>query len=138
MSGAKYIEGDVRIKTIFIAEDDRDLQRLYELLLGMSGFQVLGIANNGEEAIKMFRSFVEKPDIIILDYRMPIKNGLDALKEILQIDHNSRIIFASADKTIKDEVYSNGAMGFLDKPFTHQRLITTLNKCLNGGKLLYT
>lgn len=104
----------------------------------MSGFQVLGIANNGEEAIKMFRSFVEKPDIIILDYRMPIKNGLDALKEILQIDHNSRVIFASADKTIKDEVYSNGAMGFLDKPFTHQRLITTLNKCLDAGKLLHS
>ena len=126
------------MKTIFIAEDDRDLQRLYELLLGMSGFQVLGIANNGEEAIKMFRSFTKKPDIIILDYRMPIKNGLDALKEILQIDHNSRVIFASADKTIRDEVYSNGAMGFLDKPFTHQKLITTLNKCLNGRKLLHT
>ena len=125
------------MKTIFIAEDDRDLQRLYELLLGMSGFQVLGIANNGEEAINMFRSFTKKPDIIILDYRMPIKNGLDALKEILQIDHNSRVIFASADKTIRDEVYSNGAMGFLDKPFTHQKLITTLNKCLNGRKLLH-
>ncbi len=110
---------------------------MYELLLGMSGFQVMGIANNGEEAIKMFRSFAEKPDIIILDYRMPIKNGLDALKEILNIDHDSRVIFASADKTIKDEVYSNGAMGFLDKPFTHQKLIATLNKCLNTGKLTH-
>lgn len=104
----------------------------------MSGFRVLSIANNGEEAIRMFRSFKEKPDIIILDYRMPIKNGLDALKEILQIDHDSKIIFASADKTIKDEVYSNGAMGFLDKPFTYQKLITTLNKCLNSGKLLHS
>ena len=98
----------------------------------MAGFQVLGIANNGKEAIKMFRSFTEKPDIIILDYRMPIKNGIDALKEILLIDHNSRVIFASADKTIKEEVYANGALGFLDKPFTHKKLITTLNKCLNS------
>jgi len=120
------------MKTIFIAEDDRDLQRLYELLLGMSGFRVLGIANNGEEAIKMFRSFAEKPDIIILDYRMPIKNGIDALKEILQIDHNSRVIFASADKTVEEEVYSYGAMEFLNKPFTHQKLISTLNKCLKS------
>jgi two-component system chemotaxis response regulator CheY len=100
-------------------------------LLKISGFEVLGIANNGDEAIKMFRSFPEKPDIIILDYRMPIKNGIDALKEILQIDHNSKVIFASADKTIKEEVYSYGAMEFLDKPFTHQRLIKTLKKCLN-------
>lgn len=97
----------------------------------MAGFQVLGIANNGEEAIKMFNSFSEKPDIIILDYRMPIKNGLDTLKEILQIDHNSKVIFASADKTIKEEVYAYGAKGFLDKPFTHKKLITILNKCLS-------
>ncbi len=98
----------------------------------MAGFQVLGIANNGEEAIRMFNFFTKKPDIIILDHRMPIKNGIDALKEILQIDHNSKVIFASADKTIKEEVYANGAMGFLDKPFTHQKLINTLNECLNS------
>jgi two-component system chemotaxis response regulator CheY len=96
----------------------------------MSGFQVLGIANNGDEAIKMFKNFPEKPDIVILDYRMPIKNGLDALKEILQIDHDSRIIFASADITIKEEVYSCGVKGFLDKPFTHKRLINILNQIL--------
>ncbi len=96
----------------------------------MSGFQVLGIANNGDEAIKMFKNFPEKPDIIILDYRMPIKNGLDALKEILLIDHNSRVIFASADKTVKEEVYSYGAKGFLDKPFTHKKLLSTLNQIL--------
>ena len=92
---------------------------------------MLGIANNGDEAIKMFRSFPEKPDIIILDYRIPIKNGLDALKEILQIDHNSRVIFASADKTIREEVYSYGAKGFFDKPFTHKKLINTLNELLS-------
>ncbi len=96
----------------------------------MSGFQVLGIANNGDKAIKMFKSFEEKPDIIILDYRMPIKNGIDALHEILEIDKTSRIIFASADKTIKEEVYLQGAMGFLDKPFTHKKLINILNSCL--------
>ncbi len=103
----------------------------------MAGFRVLGIANNGEDAIKMFKNFNEKPDIIILDYRMPIKNGIEALKEILHIDHNSRIIFASADKTIKKEVYSYSAMGFLDKPFTHDKLISTLNKCLNTPKILH-
>jgi two-component system chemotaxis response regulator CheY len=93
-------------------------------------FQVLGIANNGDEAINMFKSFDHKPDIIILDYRMPIKNGIDALNEILEIDKSSRIIFASADKTIKEKVYLQGAMGFLDKPFTHKKLINILNACL--------
>ena len=80
----------------------------------------------------MYKGFTDKPDIIILDYRMPIKNGIDALKEILKIDRNSKIIFASADRTIKQEVYSSGAVGFLDKPFTHKKLVKTVNECLDG------
>ena len=100
----------------------------------MSGFKVMGIANNGDEAIEMFKNFSERPDIIILDYRMPIKNGIDALKAILEIDKNSRIIFASADRTIKERVYLQGAVGFLDKPFTHKKLVNTLNDCLDMSK----
>lgn len=100
----------------------------------MSGFKVMGIANNGDEAIEMFKNFSEKPDVIILDYRMPIKNGIDALKAILEIDKNSRIIFASADRTIKERVYLQGAVGFLDKPFTQKKLVSTLNKCLDMSK----
>jgi two-component system chemotaxis response regulator CheY len=119
------------ITNIFIAEDDRDLQRLYELLLNLSGFQVLGFASNGDEAIEMFKEFEEKPDIVILDYRMPIKNGIDALKGILEIDGSSRIIFTSADRTIKEKVFLYGAVGFLDKPFTHKKLLTTLNNILD-------
>jgi len=98
----------------------------------MSGFEVLGIANNGDEAIEMFKSFQERPDIIILDYRMPIKNGIDALTAILEIDESSKIIFASADRTIKEKVYLQGAKGFLDKPFTHKKLISLLNNTLNN------
>jgi len=92
------------------------------------------MANNGDEAIEMFKTFNEKPDIIILDYQMPIKNGIDTLKAILEIDKSSRIIFASADRTIKERVYLHGAIGFLDKPFTHKKLVNTLNKCLYMSK----
>jgi len=104
----------------------------------MSGFEVVDIANNGDEAIRKFQELEEKPDIIILDYRMPIKNGIDALKEILKIDENSKIIFASADRTIKEEVIKYGAFGFLDKPFNHKKLISIVKKCLDSAKLLHS
>jgi two-component system chemotaxis response regulator CheY len=103
----------------------------------MSGFDVQGFASNGDEAIEMFKKFEEKPDIIILDYRMPIKNGIDALKAILEIDGSSRIIFASADRTIKEKVYLHGAMGFLDKPFTHKKLVSTLKNILDTPKPIH-
>ncbi len=91
----------------------------------------MGIASNGDEAIQMYKDFTEKPDIVILDYRMPIKNGIDALKEILQIDKDSKVIFASADRSIKQEVFNFGAMGFLDKPFSQKKLMATVDKIIN-------
>ena len=72
---------------IFIIEDDPTLQSTYNELLTISGHDIQGIASNGEEAIKMFKSFSpeQKPDIILMDHRMPIKNGLETTKEILEI-----------------------------------------------------
>ncbi|MFX1574930.1 MAG: hypothetical protein ACFFB0_19510 [Promethearchaeota archaeon] len=43
---------------------------------------------------------------------MPIKNGIDTLREIIEFDGNSKIIFASADKTIKERAYHYGAIRF--------------------------
>ncbi len=62
-------------------------------MLEYASFQVLDGAYNGRDAINKFKSFSENPDIILMDYRMPIKNGLDAAKEILEIDNKSKIIF---------------------------------------------
>jgi len=94
----------------------------------VNGFDVLGVAENGEKAVIMFKSFVEKPKIILMDHRMPIKNGLDASKEILQIDKSIKIIFTSADDSIKEEALNIGACLFMDKPFGVKELITIINK----------
>jgi len=69
------------------------LQNLYKKSLTLYGFQIIGIANNGEEAVIMFKSFSKRPDIILMDYRMPIKNGIETIKAILQINDSSRIKF---------------------------------------------
>jgi len=109
--------------SIFIVEDDKSIQTLYKKFLDLYGFQVTGTASNGEEAVQRFKSFEKKPDIILMDHRMPVKDGLEATKEILSIDENTNIIFASADKTIKDEAKKLGILGFLEKPFSLEVLI---------------
>ena len=76
----------------------------------------------------MFHSFNFKPDIILMDYRMPEKNGLEATREILQIDPITKIIFASADTTMKEESLALGVVDFLEKPFSSQSLLNCLNK----------
>ena len=80
--------------------------------------------------VEHFKNLNKKPDIIILDYRMPNKNGIQILEEILQIDNTSKIIFASADNKIKIEALSKGAKFFLDKPFSLKELYKTVLKLL--------
>ena len=79
----------------------------------------------------MYKSFSDKPDVILMDHRMPIKNGLEASREILRMDGTPKIIFASADKSIREEALSLGVLSFKDKPFTLQRLFNNIQKALN-------
>ncbi len=116
---------------IFIVDDDQSLQRLYILILTEAGFEIIDTALNGKVAVEKFLSFKEKPDIILMDHRMPIKNGLDAMSEILQIETHEKIIFASADINIKQKALSLGACEFIDKPFNMSKLLTTIQRVIN-------
>ena len=116
---------------IFIVDDDQSLQRLYSLILKEAGFEVIDTAFNGKIAVEKYNNFQEKPDIILMDHRMPIKNGLDTMIEILQINDHEHIIFASADITIKEEAIALGACTFLDKPFNMKKLLLTIKDIIN-------
>lgn len=113
---------------IFIVDDDQSLQRLYSLILKEAGFDIVDTAFNGKIAIEKYKDLNEKPDLILMDHRMPIKNGLDAMSEILQINQNEKIIFASADISIKRKALALGACAFLDKPFNMRKLLKTMKQ----------
>ena len=113
---------------IFIVDDDQSLQRLYTLILKEAGFEIIDTAFNGKIAVEKFNNLEEKPDIVLMDHRMPVKNGLDAMAEILQINNHTKIIFASADMSIKQKAIARGACAFLDKPFDLRKLLAIIQK----------
>ncbi|TKJ16897.1 MAG: two-component system response regulator [Promethearchaeota archaeon Loki_b32] len=113
---------------ILIVDDDQSLQRLYGLILKDAGFEIIGTAINGKDAIEKYTTLEGKTDLILMDHRMPIKNGLDAMVEILKINKKEKIIFASADISVKQKAISLGAVAFLDKPFKMQQLLITIQK----------
>lgn len=61
---------------------------------------------------------------------MPIKSGIEASKEILQINNTAKIIVISADDSIKKIAQSIGATSFLNKPFSNKKLTNEINKVL--------
>ena len=63
-----------------------------------------------------------------MDYRMPSKNGLETTKEILAINPNCKIIFISADYSVRDQVLKIGAIDFIEKPLDFNTLFNLIEK----------
>lgn len=85
----------------------------------------------------MYNRFSTKPDIILMDHRMPIKNGIEATKEIFQNSSNikPKIIFISADRSIKEIALSIGVISFKNKPFSLERLFNNIEKAASIEKI---
>jgi DNA-binding NarL/FixJ family response regulator len=118
---------------IFIVDDDEAVLKLYTQFLELKGFDVIGHAKNGMEAIEKYLEFRNKPDLIIMDYHMPIKNGVTATKEILKINGNVKIFMISGDITIKTEALAAGAIGFKKKPFRLQELQSSISMVISNN-----
>ncbi len=117
--------------TIFLIDDDSSIIKLFEKFLTVLGHEIVAKAYNGEEAVKLFREFRNIPDLILMDHRMPKKDGLTATKEILRFNHSSKIIFISADYSIKDRALALGAKYFIEKPFKLDELSKMIEKIIS-------
>jgi len=117
---------------ILIAEDEKDIRELVAFSLkGLGGFDVVQ-ANNGVEAIE--RAVAERPDLILMDVRMPKMTGYDACKKLKEIDatKNIPVIFLSA-KGQESEIQhglSVGAEQYILKPFAPDELVSTVRSAL--------
>jgi two-component system chemotaxis response regulator CheY len=114
--------------SILIVDDDRFLHKVLGQILEVGGHQVSGHAHNGSEAIERFVELDPKPDLILMDHRMPIMNGAIATREIIEIDPSARILFISADQTVKSEAIESGALDFLTKPIRSAVLFSAIDK----------
>ena len=122
--------------SILIVEDDIYLQKLYEMMLKTQGFKIIGKAGNGSEAINIFKSLRNKPDIVLMDHRMPIKNGIDTTLELTRLNSHTKIIFISADNSVKKQALSIGAKSFIEKPFSIDQLINIIKKVIKNSKVV--
>ncbi len=114
--------------SIFIVDDDELIHKVLERLLAAAGFRVSAHAFNGAEAVEKFVQMNPRPDIILMDHRMPVMSGAAATREILALDPSSKILFVSADETVKDEAIAAGALDFLTKPIRSVVLFDMIKK----------
>jgi len=121
-----------RIK-IFIVDDDKNILRLYSLIFRLNGLLVVGKANNGIEAVKKLSNSIPKPDIIVMDYHMPIINGIETTKLILNMDKSFKILMVSGDPSIREEALSIGVSDFYEKSSNFKILCHKIKKIYNSS-----
>ncbi len=114
--------------TVMIVDDELFIVELYRDILQLRGYKVVGTAFDGDEAVRRYGAAPDKPDIIIMDHRMPVKNGVEATKEIISTNPAQKIIFVSADVLIERDARDAGAVEFLPKPFRMDDLIEKMQR----------
>jgi two-component system chemotaxis response regulator CheY len=117
--------------SVLIVDDDILLNEVLYSILSIGGHIVIGQAYNGAEAVEMFNGLNPKPDIILMDYRMPVMDGTSATRKIIQIHPGSRIIFISADDNVKIDALDAGALGFLTKPIHSKELFAAIQEYMS-------
>lgn len=110
---------------ILVAEDEQQLSHVLSSAMTASGYQV-DIANNGQEAVEQAKE--NAYDVIILDIMMPVKSGLEALKEIRATGNRTYIMMLTAMGEEDDKVtgLDTGADDYLTKPFSLKELLARL------------
>ena len=114
--------------SVLIVDDELFIVELYRDILQLRGYKVVATAFDGEEALRKYTNIGDKPDVIIMDHRMPVMNGVDATKEIIRMNPKQKVIFVSADVLVEKEARDAGAVDFLPKPFRMDDLIEKMEK----------
>jgi two-component system response regulator DesR len=122
---------------IVIAEDQRMLLGALASLLDLEeDMQVVGKANNGEDALKLVH--LHKPDICIMDIEMPIKNGLDAAEELKGSGCKVMILTTFARSGYFERAIKAGANGYLLKDSPSDELATSIRSIMAGRRIYAT
>lgn len=119
--------------TLLIAEDDPAMRQVIRNAVGSSpGVEVLGEADNGNEALKLYERL--RPRVVMIDIDLPGKNGLDLAREIFDINPWTYIVFCTGFSEYRDKAFEIYAFDYLVKPFKIERITQTMNRIVDIEK----
>ena len=114
------------MKKALIVDDSLVMRMLLKRILRKNGFEVVGEAENGLIGVEKYQEL--NPDLVTMDITMPVKDGLTALKEILEINREANVVMVSTmgQQWFVDEALKYGAKGFLVKPFREENVLKVI------------
>lgn len=115
---------------VMIADDSDAIRMVLKDVLEIGSHEIVAEATNGAEAVDKFNA--TKPDVLLLDFAMPKKDGLTALKEIISANPKAKVIMITASDnlmTIK-KCIEEGALEYILKPFDFDSVLKIIAKVL--------
>ena len=104
-----------RLRRVVVADDDADIRAMLLAMLELDGYEVVGEASDGDDAIEVVAA--ELPDLVILDLHMPRMSGLEALPRLTEVAPDTTIVVLSAfvADSVAEEVLRRGAVTYVEK-----------------------
>ncbi|MGY3189995.1 two-component system chemotaxis response regulator CheY [Lysinibacillus sp. TE18511] len=116
--------------TVLVVDDTLFMRVAISNMLTEWGYEVVGKAANGKEAVAMYREL--QPDLVTMDVTMPVMTGIAAVKEIIPEFPNAKIIMITAlgQQKLIVEAIESGAKDFITKPFEPARLKAVVDQLI--------
>ena len=113
---------------VLIVDDAAFMRMMIKDILQKNGFEVIGEASNGIEAVNLYKK--ERPDVVTMDITMPDMDGIEAVKEIRAFDPSAKVIMCSAmgQQSMVMDAIKSGAKDFIVKPFQADRVLEAIRK----------
>jgi two-component system chemotaxis response regulator CheY len=99
---------------------------VYRKIFEIKGIPISYVAYDGEEAVREFEAHNPRPCVVLMDYRMPVVNGVEATKRILRMGAETKVIFISADDTVREDAIRAGAVKFVQKPASVKEILNAV------------
>lgn len=117
-------------KGILVVDDAQFMRTMLKQLIEENGYEVVGEAENGQEAIELYKE--NNPDLVTMDITMPDMDGIEATEKILDIDPDAQIVMCSAmgQKPMVVDALEAGAEDFIVKPIQPEKVKDTLQSIL--------
>ena len=115
---------------VLIVDDAVFMRNMIKDIFTGDEFEVVGEAANGVEAIEKYMEL--KPDVVTMDIVMPLKSGIEAVKEIVAQDGAAKIVMCSAlgqDSLIMEAIEA-GAKDFIVKPFKAEKVVEIVKRIM--------
>ncbi len=115
---------------VLVCDDAIFMRTMISDILGSAGYEVVGEAETGVQAIERYREL--KPDLVTMDIVMPDMGGIDAVREIVKGDPHAKILMCSAmgQQALVVEAIQAGAKDFVVKPFQPSRVLEAVQRVL--------